>query len=339
MVNILLGTNSQVFGIIAKNCTDLGVSVALARIGFIGMGLMGVPMSCRLIAAGYPVTVWNRNPEKTQLPVEQGAQKAISIADLCEKSDVIMLCVSDTQAVKDIVLAENGILESLELDSASGKIIIDFSSIDPEATRELASQMAKRSCHWLDTPVSGGVAGAEQGTLAIMAGGDEVILDSVRPILEPLSQRITRMGDVGSGQVTKICNQMIVSCNVLVMAEVMALAEKSGVNSGQIPQALQGGFADSTPLQLTGPRMAERDYEPVKWHVKTLLKDLDMANGLAKDNASAIPMAGLGAELMRMHASKGFNDSDPATIIEMYLSSLNSLNKQDGAESEKEFKS
>ena len=339
MVNIQIGTNSQVFGIIAKNNTDQGVSVALAKIGFIGMGLMGIPMSCRLLAAGYPVTVWNRNPEKTQQPVEQGAQKATSIADLCEKSDVIMLCVSDTQAVKDIVLAENGILESLEFDNEVRKIIIDFSSIDPEATRQLALQVEKKSAHWLDTPVSGGVAGAEQGTLAIMAGGDEAILDSVRPILEPLSQRITCMGDVGAGQVTKICNQMIVSCNVLVMAEVMALAEKSGVNSGQIPQALQGGFADSTPLQLTGPRMAERDYEPVKWHVKTLLKDLDMANGLAKDNASAIPMAGLGAELMRMHASKGFNDSDPATFIEMYLSSQNTVNKQDSTEAEKEFKS
>jgi 3-hydroxyisobutyrate dehydrogenase len=126
------------------------------------------------------------------------------------------------------------------------------------------------------------------------------------------------MGDVGAGQVTKICNQMIVSCNVLVMAEVMALAEKSGVDSALIPQALQGGFADSIPLQLTGPRMAQRDYEPVKWHVKTLLKDLDMANTLAKNKLSSVPMAGLGAELMRQHASKGFNESDPCTLIELY---------------------
>ena len=309
--------------------------MALARIGFIGMGLMGIPMSCRLLAAGYSVTVWNRNPIKTALPATQGANIAPSIAQLCADVDMIMLCVSDTSAVEEIVLAEAGLRNSLK----AGQIVIDFSSIEPEATRRLAKEVALKSAHWLDTPVSGGVAGAEQGTLAIMAGGDEAILDSVRPILEPLSQRITRMGDVGAGQVTKICNQMIVSCNVLVMAEVMALAEKSGVNSGQIPQALQGGFADSTPLQLTGPRMAERDYEPVKWHVKTLLKDLDMANGLAKDNASAIPMAGLGAELMRMHASKGFNDSDPATFIEMYLSSQNTVNKQDSTEAEKEFKS
>lgn len=285
------------------------------RIGFIGMGLMGVPMSCRLVEAGYSVSVWNRNPEKTHIPVKAGASVANSIKELCESCDVIMLCVSDAQAVKEIVISSEGVLDNLN----EGQIIIDFSSIDPETTRELADQVATKGCRWLDTPVSGGVAGAEQGTLAIMAGGDVDVLDSVRPLLQVLSQRITHMGNVGAGQVTKICNQMIVSCNVLVMAEVMALAEKSGVDSTQIPQALKGGFADSIPLQLTGPRMAERDYEPAKWHVKTLLKDLDMAKVLAKNNESSTPLAGLGAELMRLHASKGFNECDPSTLIDMYL--------------------
>ena len=288
--------------------------MGLARIGFIGMGLMGIPMSCRLLAAGHAVTVWNRNAKKTRQPAEQGAQVANSIAELCADSDIIMLCVSDTAAVEDIVLSQSGILDNL----TSGKIIIDFSSIDPEVTRRLSKRIAEKSCHWLDTPVSGGVIGAEQGTLVIMAGGEKALLDAVHPFLEPLSQRITRMGNVGAGQVTKICNQMIVSCNVLVMAEVIALAEKSGVDSQLIPEALKGGFADSIPLQLTGPRMAVREHEPVKWHVKTLLKDLDIANTLAKNNGSAIPIAGLGAEVMRLHASKGFNDSDPSTLIEMY---------------------
>ena len=286
-----------------------------ANIGFIGMGLMGTPMSCRLLAAGFSVTVWNRNADKTHISEKHGAQVAQSIQELCLNCDIIMLCVSDTAAVDAVITGSGGVLENLTV----GQIVIDFSSIDPEATRQLAKAVNEKQAHWLDTPVSGGVAGAEQGTLAIMAGGESAVLDSVRPYLEPLSQRITRMGDVGAGQVTKICNQMIVSCNVLVMSEVMALAEKSGVDSRQLPQALKGGFADSIPLQLTGPRMAERDYEPVKWHVKTLLKDLDMANTLAKNNSSSIPIAGLGAELMRLHASKGFNDSDPATLIEMYL--------------------
>lgn len=290
------------------------MSVSSTQVGFIGMGLMGVPMSSRLLAAGFEVTVWNRNPEKTKVPKQHGANVASSIAELCECADIIMLCVSDAHAVKAVMQSPGGVLENL----SRGKVIIDFSSIDPETTRALAKEVSMKDCDWIDSPVSGGVAGAEQGTLAIMVGGELPVVERVRPLLEPLSQRITHMGSVGAGQVSKICNQMIVSCNVLVMAEVMALAEKAGVESHKIPTALKGGFADSIPLQLTGPRMAQRDYEPVKWHVKTLLKDLDMAKQLAQENLSAAPMAGLGAELMRQHASQGFAESDPATVIEMY---------------------
>lgn len=287
----------------------------MQRIGFIGMGLMGIPMSLRLLQAGYDVTVWNRNPSKTHLPVESGATQAASVAELVSGSDVVMLCVTDTQAVESVVFGPGGVAES----ARAGQILIDFSSIDPAATRVMAERLlAQAGMRWVDAPVSGGVAGAEQGTLAIMAGGEAADIEQVLPLLQPLSQRVTRMGPVGSGQVTKVCNQMLVSCNVLVMAEVMALAEKAGVDASQIPAALKGGFADSIPLQLTGPRMAARDFEPVKWHVKTLLKDLDMANTLGKSLHSAVPMAGLGAELMRLHASQGHADCDPCTLIHLY---------------------
>ena len=287
------------------------------RIGFIGMGLMGVPMSLRLHQAGFRVSVWNRSPDKSEPLANAGAKVCKHLHELIAESDVLMLCVTDTDAVRTLVEGPGGIAEH----GRDSQVLIDFSSIDPQATRELAEALlSKTGIRWIDAPVSGGVAGAEQGTLAIMAGGDAALVDSVRPLLEPLSQRVTHMGPTGSGQVTKICNQMIVSCNVLVMAEVMALAEKSGVDAKQIPEALKGGFADSIPLQLTGPRMAERDFDPVKWHVKTLLKDLDMANALAKDSASAVPMAGQAAELMRLHATQGSAERDPCTLIEMYSS-------------------
>ncbi|GLQ29754.1 NAD(P)-dependent oxidoreductase [Litoribrevibacter albus] len=291
-------------------------------LGFIGIGLMGNPMTKRLLAAGFPVNVWNRSVDKLAAVVDAGAIAKSSIVELVEASDVIMLCVSDTDAVRSVVFGEGGVVDAVEGNtSAKTRLLIDFSSIDPEQTREMAQTLKHRTgIEWVDSPVSGGVAGAEQGTLAIMCGGEESVIEQVTPILEPLSQRVTRMGPVGSGQVTKICNQMIVSCNVLVMAEVMAMAEKAGVDSSQIPQALKGGFADSIPLQLTGPRMATRDFDEVKWHVKTLLKDLDMANHLAKTLQSSIPMAGLGAELMRMHGSKGNMDQDPCTLIEQYIS-------------------
>lgn len=291
------------------------------RIGFIGMGLMGVPMSLRLQQAGFDVRVWNRSVAKAQTLKGKGLQVCDHLQSLVENSDVLMICVTDTEAVDAVVFGENGVAKY----ATAKQVLVDFSSIDPEATRSMSSRLENLTgTPWVDAPVSGGVAGAEQGTLAIMAGGNVDIINNLRPVLAPLSQRVTHMGDVGSGQVTKICNQMIVSCNVLVMAEVMALAEKAGVDASRIPQALQGGFADSTPLQLTGPRMAARDYDPVKWHVKTLLKDLDMANALGKSLQSGIPMAGLGAELMRLHASQGNADRDPCSLIDMYAPSTTS---------------
>lgn len=288
----------------------------MACIGFIGMGLMGIPMSLRLLRAGHEVTVWNRSPDKTAALKAEGAQIAASIEELVACSDLLMLCISDTQAVQEVISGPQGILHHARPD----QVLIDFSSIDPAATVSMANDLRQRcGTAWVDAPVSGGVAGAESGQLVIMAGGEESVIERLRPVLTAISQRVTRMGPVGSGQVTKICNQMLVSCNVLVMAEVMALAEKAGVSSDCIPAALAGGFADSLPLQLTGPRMAERDFDPVKWHVKTLLKDLDMANALASGVSSSVPMTGLAAELMRQHASRGNRDRDPATLVELYM--------------------
>ncbi|MCA6127148.1 MULTISPECIES: NAD(P)-dependent oxidoreductase [Thalassolituus] len=290
--------------------------MAQPTIGFIGMGLMGVPMTLRLLGAGYEVRVWNRSIDKCAGVVSAGAILTDKLDDLVRHSDIVMLCVTDTAAVSDIVFGEAGVANS----ARAGQVLVDFSSIEPQATRMMAERLYTTSgCVWIDAPVSGGVAGAEQGTLAIMAGGPEDVLATIRPVLAPLSQRVTRVGDVGSGQVTKICNQMLVSCNVLVMAEVMALAEKAGVDAEQIPVALKGGFADSIPLQLTGPRMAKRDFDEVKWHVKTLLKDLDMANNLAKIMNSSAPMVGLGVELMRLHASQGNAERDPCTLVSMYV--------------------
>lgn len=285
----------------------------MTKVGFIGIGLMGLPMCQRLLEANVDLTVFNRNASKCGPLVALGAKQADSLASLAQDMDVIMLCVSNTQAVEAVVSQLEGHLKGQQ-------IIVDFSSIDPDATRQLATALSHKGVQWVDSPVSGGVAGAEAGTLAIMAGGDANVIETVMPLLTPLSQRVTHMGPAGSGQTTKICNQMLVSCNVLVMAEVMALAKKAGVDATQIPVALKGGVADSIPLQLTGPKMANQDFDEIKWHVKTLLKDLDMANALAKDLSSGIPMAGLGAELMRQHASKGFSEQDPATLVTLYES-------------------
>ncbi|MBH3405517.1 NAD(P)-dependent oxidoreductase [Pseudomonas glycinae] len=284
-------------------------------LGFAGIGLMGLPMCRRLLAAGYPLTVWNRNPAKCAPLVEAGARQVVTPAELCEQADVVMLCLADTAVVHEVVFGPAGVAEGAK----PGQLLVDFSSLEPTATREMAAELAdKTGMAWLDSPVSGGVVGAEAGSLAIMVGGDAADLDRVRPVLLELGQRVTHMGGVGAGQVTKACNQMIVACNALVIAEVVALAEQAGVDASLIAEALAGGFADSRPLQILAPQMAESRFEPVKWHVRTLLKDLDTAVKFSRETGSATPISGLAAQLMRLHGAQGFLQKDPATLVQMY---------------------
>jgi len=284
-------------------------------LGFAGIGLMGLPMCRRLLAAGYPLTVWNRNPAKCAPLVEAGARQVATPAELCEQADVVMLCLADTAVVREVVFGPAGVAEGAK----PGQLLVDFSSLEPTATREMAAELAdKTGMAWLDSPVSGGVVGAEAGSLAIMVGGDAADLDRVRPVLLELGQRVTHMGGAGAGQVTKACNQMIVACNALVIAEVVALAEQAGVDASLIAEALAGGFADSKPLQILAPQMAESRFEPVKWHVRTLLKDLDTAVKFSRETGSATPISGLAAQLMRLHGAQGFLQKDPATLVQMY---------------------
>lgn len=270
-------------------------------------------MTRRLLAAGNTVNVWNRTPAKLATVIEAGAIPCHSLADLVNNSDIILLCLADSAIVASIVN------EHILTHGNHHKLLIDLSSTHPETTRQLATTL-KEQCtmEWVDAPVSGGVAGATGGTLAIMAGGTEKSVNIARKVLQPLYAQFTHMGDVGSGQITKVCNQMIVSCNVLVIAEMIALAEKSGVDANKIATALAGGFADSKPLQIVAPEMASANFTPVKWRVKTLLKDLNMATDLAKTAATATPMSALATQLMQLHGSHGFLDQDPSTLIKLY---------------------
>jgi len=228
---------------------------------------------------------------------------------------VVMLCLADTAVVREVVFGAGGIAEGAK----NGQLLVDFSSLEPTATREMAAQLLEKTgMAWLDSPVSGGVVGAEAGSLAIMVGGEAADLQRVRAVLLNLGQRVTHMGGIGAGQVTKACNQMIVACNALVIAEVVALAEQAGVDASLIAEALAGGFADSKPLQILAPQMAESRFEPIKWHVRTLLKDLDTAVKFSREQGSATPISGLAAQLMRLHGAQGFLAQDPATLVQMY---------------------
>ncbi len=287
----------------------------LPSIAFAGIGLMGLRMCHRLLAAGFPLTVWNRSSDKCAALVEAGARQAGSPAELCAGADILLLCLADTAVVREVVFGSGGIVEG----ARAGQLLVDHSSLEPSATRAMAAELESRSgMRWVDAPVSGGTAGAETGSLAIMAGGRVEDVERVRPILMHLGQRLTHMGAVGAGQVTKACNQMIVACNALVIAEVVALAERSGVDASLIAPALAGGFADSRPLQILAPQMASSEFEPVKWHVRTLLKDLDTAVQLSREEGSATPMTGLAAQLMRLHGSQGHLEQDPATLVQLH---------------------
>lgn len=285
------------------------------RTGFIGIGLMGNPMTRRLLGTGVDVTVWNRTAAKADTLREDGARVAATIGELVAGVDVVMLCLANTEVVEAVVFGEGGVAEH----GHRGQILIDFSSSDPEATREFAGRL-KDACgmRWIDCPVSGGVAGAEAGSLVMMAGGEASEIDAIRPLLAPLSARVTHMGPLGAGQVTKVCNQMVVGCQAAVLAEMVALAEASGVDASRLVEALAGGFADSTPFRILTPRMAKSDFDDPPWHLRTLLKDLDMAVAQSQRSGSATPMSGLAAQLMRAHAGRGHAEHDPAILVEAY---------------------
>lgn len=283
----------------------------MERIGFIGLGLMGLPMCHRLQAAGFPLTVWNRSADKLEQARAAGMAISTSLAELAANSDILMLCIADAAAVQAVI-------SQLQPALRSGQLIIDLSSIDADTTRRCAGLVSQSGANWVDAPVSGGVRGAEQGSLVIMAGGSEADIQRANLPLQALSQRITRMGEVGSGQVTKICNQLIVAANAMLIAEAVSLAENNGVDARLLAPALAGGFADSLPLQILAPRMATRQAEPVQWKVATLLKDLDNAGQLSRQSQSATPLAALASQLMRLHAAQGHAMADLSSIINLY---------------------
>ena len=201
--------------------------------------------------------------------------------------------------------------------ASEGKIVIDFSSIAPSAAREYAAQLAAKGVGYIDAPVSGGTVGAEQGTLAIMAGGKMEHIEFVRPLVAELASRFTRMGESGSGQVTKLANQIIVASLFPVIAEALRLAEAAGVDAKKIPEALLGGFADSKPLQVFGPRMASRSYEPALGTVNVMLKDLLNAVAVAEEAGVPLPMARAAVERYRLLANDGKGEVEPSAFIDL----------------------
>lgn len=283
-------------------------------LGYVGTGLMGAPMSRRLLQAGWPLTVWNRTPAKARPLVEAGATAGQSPADVARRAEIVFACLTDTAAVEAAVFGPEGIAAG----ARPGSVFVDFSSISPEATRAMAARLRDDTgMEWIDAPVSGGVPGAEAGTLAIMAGGAPEVFERVRPAVLDMAARFTLMGPSGAGQTTKLCNQVIVGCTMAVLAEATRLATAAGVDPLRLPEALAGGFADSKPLQLFVPRMAQGIHEPPLGHVYTMLKDLDSVRALAQDSGAPVPFTSLAAEQFRLLASRGGDTADALEIFKL----------------------
>ncbi|MEG1272247.1 MAG: NAD(P)-dependent oxidoreductase [Acinetobacter sp.] len=278
------------------------------KIAFLGMGLMGSRMAARLIQAGFEVAVWNRTLSSCDILVDMGAT-LLNLQEIAAYP-VILTCLADDSAVQTVY---EHIQDQLQPD----QVLVDFSSLSVAQTQKLASQAQVRQVKWIDSPVSGGIVGAEQGTLVIFAGGDLQTIQNLSLIYNVLSQRVTRMGETGTGQATKICNQLIVAANSTLIAEAVALAAQAGVDTKLLAPALAGGFADSKPFQILAPRMASHTFEPVQWKVQTLSKDLNNAVQLAEHFKLNIPVAKQALLQLKAHQNKGYAEADLATVIQM----------------------
>ncbi len=288
------------------------------KLGYIGIGLMGKPMVLRLLAAGHAVTVWNRSRDKLAAVLEKGAQAAASPAEVARAADIVMLCVTDQKAAEEVLFSSQGISQS----EKPGLLVVDFSSIAPASARDFAKRLKSKGIGMIDAPVSGGVPGAEKGTLVVMAGGEADDIERVRPVVMHLAQRFTHMGAAGAGQVTKLCNQIIVGSLLPVIAEAMRLAEAAGVDAKSLPEALKGGFADSLPLQIFGARMAARNFHPPLAASAILAKDLENAAAAAAEFGVSLPMVRAAAELYRLLKAQGKGDMDPAVFVDLPPASL-----------------
>ncbi|MDC0190314.1 NAD(P)-dependent oxidoreductase [Rhodospirillales bacterium] len=285
------------------------------KLGFLGIGLMGSPMTLRLLNAGYTIYIWNRSAEKIFPLLENGAIALDSPAAVTIESEFVFMCLTDANAVEQVVFDDNGVVKT----GIENKILVDFSSISPVLTREFSVRLESEcGMGWVDAPVSGGVKGAEEGSLAILAGGKTEAIERVRPIVSNLCNRMTHMGHTGAGQVTKLCNQVIVASNLVTIAEAISLAERSGIDATKLHEALAGGFGDSLPLQVFGPRFSKREVEPLLGHVYTMLKDVDSARELGRETNTPLPMAATAAEMFRQISSRGYAEEDVTNLIRLF---------------------
>lgn len=280
------------------------------KIGFIGLGIMGAGMVSNLLKAGFPVTVWNRTASRAESLLQQGATWADTPAQVALQTDIIIICVSDTPDVQAVILGENGVIHGAK----AGSLVIDCSTISPQATREIAEQLNAKGITMLDAPVSGGSEGAKNGTLSIMIGGSAADFERATPVLNAMGKTLTHVGGQGAGQTVKLVNQIVVVVNMLAVSEGLALAEAGGLDLNKVLSAISGGAAGSWMLSNRGPQVVADDWRP-GFTIDLQQKDLRLV--LEAGDQLGVPLVGtsLVFQLYRTLQAQGLGDEGNHALI------------------------
>lgn len=280
------------------------------RIGFIGLGIMGRPMAARILLGGYRLTVHSRTRASAEPVLASGAVWAPSPAAVARASDIIVTMLPDTPDVEAVIFGPNGVAEGC----SAGRIVVDMSTIDPTATREIPSRLASAGVDFLDAPVSGGEVGAVNGTLSIMVGGPESVFQTLTPVFDCMGTTVRRVGEHGAGQVAKACNQLVVAGTIQMVAEALTLARNAGVDPAAVRDVLLGGFAASRVLEVHGQRMIDRNFEP-GFRIRLHRKDGRIIVDLAGGARSPIPAFAVVAEALESLADDGSGELDHSALV------------------------
>jgi 2-hydroxy-3-oxopropionate reductase len=283
------------------------------KIGFIGLGIMGKPMSKNLLKAGYKLVVYDIVQEAVKEVVAAGAEAGVSPKDVASKTDIVITMLPNSPHVKTVILGKDGVIEGVQ----KGKIVVDMSSIAPAVSQEVGKALAEKGVEFLDAPVSGGEPKAIDGTLAIMVGGKEEVFNKVKDILLKMGSSAVLCGDIGAGNVTKLANQIIVALNIAAMSEAYVLATKAGVDPEKVFNAIKGGLAGSTVLNAKSPMVLEGNYKP-GFRIELHIKDLQNALDTAHDIGVPIPLTSVVMEIFQALKVEGKAKEDHCGIIQFY---------------------
>jgi 2-hydroxy-3-oxopropionate reductase len=283
------------------------------KIGFIGLGIMGKPMSKNLLKAGYELIVMDRNQEAVGEVAAAGAISAATPKDVAAQSDIVITMLPNSPHVKEVVLGENGIIEGAK----QGAVVIDMSSIAPLVSREVGARLAEKGVTFLDAPVSGGEPKAIDGSLSVMVGGNQEIFDKCYPVMKSMAGSVVLTGDIGAGNVTKLANQIIVAINIAAMSEALVLASKAGVEPELVYKAIRGGLAGSTVLEAKAPLVMDRKFDP-GFRINLHIKDLNNVLETSHEMGVPLPLTAAVMEMMQALKVDGMGDDDHGGLIRYY---------------------